>query len=189
MKNKKALIIGAIVAAIIQSGLLAKIIYDRAELISNGTEVNLQSGMVDPRDLFRGHYVTLNLSIGRISAKDVEIVGALKKGEPIYVTLKRGIDEFWIAESLFSSIPNDISTPIIKGELRYIRNAENFDKAEYRIKFPFDRFFAPKKKAKELEKVRNGRKLGILVSLSDTGEGVIKGISVEGETIYNEPIY
>ena len=58
-----------------------------------------------------------------------------------------------------------------------------------RISFPFDRYFAPKKRAKELEKFRRDQKLGVVLSLNKEGVGLIKGITVEGKVIYNEPLY
>lgn len=189
MKNLKLIVIGAVVAALIQTGLLVKIIYDRAEQLENGAEVNLQSGMVDPRDLFRGHFVRLNLSIGRILKKDVKIIGELKRRSAVYVSLKKGAEEFWVPDTIYAEFPSDVNLPVLKGELQYFNDNKDFDKANYQIRFPFDRYFAPKKKAQELEKIRNDRKLGIIVSLNEKGEGLIKGISVDGKSIYNEPIY
>ena len=86
----KWFIAGAIGAALLQSAALGKIIYDRADLIRNGAEVVLQSGMVDPRDLFRGHYVTLNLTIGRISAKDVQVVGEFERRQDVWCQPEKG---------------------------------------------------------------------------------------------------
>ena len=189
MKNLKFIIIGALIAAAIQTGLLVKIIYDRGQQLANGTEVHLQTGMVDPRDLFRGHYVRLNLSIGRILKKDVKIVGDLKPREAVFVSLKKGTDEFWVPVVIYSELPEASDNPVLKGKLTYIRNSKDPEKTTYQISFPFDRFFAPKKRAKELEKIRNDRKLGIIVALNKKGEGLIKGISVDGKSIYNEPIY
>lgn len=189
MKNVKYIIIGAVIAALIQTGLLAKIIYDRGQHLQHGKEVLLQTGMVDPRDLFRGHYVRLNLSIGRILGKDVNTIGELKYGKSVFVLLKKGDAEFWIPDAIYADLPEASDNPVLKGKLTYIRNSKDPEKATYQISFPFDRYFAPKKRAKELEKIRNDRQLGIIVALNDKGEGLIKGISVEGKSIYNEPIY
>lgn len=189
MKYVKYIIIGAVIAALIQTGLLVKIIYDRSAHLQNGAEVHLQTGMVDPRDLFRGHYVRLNLSIGSILAKDVNTIGELKYGKSVFVLLKKGDAEFWIPDAIYADLPEANGSPVLKGKLTNISYRKDIEKAIYRISFPFDRYFAPKKRAKELEKIRNDRKLGIIVSLNDKGEGLIKGISVDGKSIYNEPLY
>lgn len=179
---------GAIIAAILQTGALGKIIYDRADLIRNGTEVVLQSGMIDPRDLFRGHYVVLNLTIGRLAAEDVRVVGKLAYNMPVYVSLEKGENEFWVADTLYAEYPADTSSPVIQGIYTSGRSGSVTNQS-HRIRFPIDRFFAEKSRAKDLEKVRRDRNLGVVIALDGKGGSAIKGISVEGELIYNEPVW
>lgn len=195
-------ILCALCVAFLQSAALGKIIYDRASLIQSGTEVTLQSGMVDPRDLFRGHYVILNLTIGRINSKEVELGPYLKIAakdasqfvydNTIYLSLRKGDDEFWVADAIFKNIPTEADGPFIRGEYQgtvLAGNAGSNGGDTHRIHFPIDRFFAEKFRAKDLEKVRRDRKLGVVVALDDKGGAAIKGISVAGELIYNEPIW
>jgi len=184
----KWFIAGALVAGVLQSAALGKIIYDRAELIRSGREVIIQSAMVDPRDLFRGHYVTLNLTVGTIRDESIPISQDLKADGPVYVELKKGENEFWVAKQLHADYPQNTDAPVIKGKIRRGWLSGN-NVRNMRIRFPFDRFFADKAKAKDLEKVRRDRKLGVIVSVGSDGAGVIKGISVDGEVIYNEPVY
>lgn len=180
---------GALIAAVLQSVAVGEMIFDRAKLLQNGKEVVLQSGMVDPRDLFRGHYVTLNLAIGRIPSKGVEVVGKLERRREVFVALKASDKSpFWIAEALYAQQPEGIEQPFIRGELSAFPR-KGFENGSYRIQFPVDRFFAEKGRAKELEKVRRNRALGVIVALSSDGEAAIKGISVGGELIYSESIY
>ncbi|MGB7286878.1 MAG: GDYXXLXY domain-containing protein [Salaquimonas sp.] len=184
----KYFIFGAIGAALLQSAALGKIIYDRANLISSGKEVVIQSAMVDPRDLFRGHYVTLNLTVGTINDPNIPITGELQPDGPVYVELKKGDEEFWVAKHLYAEFPEGISEPVIKGKIQRGWSSGN-NVRNMRIRFPFDRFFAEKGQAKDLEKVRRDRKLGVVLAVGADGEGAIKGISVEGEVIYNEPVW
>ena len=182
-------ICGALLAAFLQSAVLAKIIYDRAQLLQNGTEVLLQTGMVDPRDLFRGHYVTLNLRISRIPAESVEVVGELTYREPVYVSLKLDPETgFWVPDTLYAKRPENSDAPIIAGKMGWISGQEA-EIENYRVSFPVDRFFAEKERALELENVRQGNALGVIVALAEDGSSAIKGISVRGELIYSEPIY
>lgn len=184
----KWFILGAVIAALLQTAALGKIIFDRADLIKNGREVVLQSGMVDPRDLFRGHYVTLNLTIGRIPAVEVTVVGEPEQRHDVWVSLKKGEDEFWVADTLYSEKPEIAASPVIRGEYlsgRPVAGGNQF----HSIRFPVNRFFAEKSRAKDLEKVRNDRKLGVVVALSEDGDAAIKGISVAGKLIYNEPVW
>ncbi len=185
----KWFILGALAAAALQTAALGKIIYDRATLISNGKEVVLQSGMVDPRDLFRGHYVTLNLTISRIEAKDVKLEGDFEGVSTVYVSLKKGEDLFWIPDAIYAQKPTGIEQPFIRGSSHNISPSLRSVNDSYMLQFPIDRFFAEKGRAKDLEKVRNDRNLGVVVALDGEGGAAIKGISVEGELIYNEPVW
>lgn len=184
----KWFVIGILVAGLLQTAALAKIIYDRAMLIENGTEVTLQSGMVDPRDLFRGHYTTLRLAIQSLPKNQITTVGVFKFNQDIWLSLKKGEDEFWVAKTLYSSRP-DISDPIIKGTYQSGLNAASELNRNIRLRFPVNRFYAEKTRAKELEKIRNDRNLGVVVALDPDGVAVIKGISVEGELIHNESLW
>lgn len=184
----KLFILGAATAAFLQSAALGKIIYDRADLLRNGTEVVLQSGMVDPRDLFRGHYVVLNLTISRIPADEVELVGQPESGQDVWVSLKKGDEEFWIADRIYAQRPDSSENPLIRGEYASGRRVTGAT-TNHVIRFPVDRFFAEKNRAKDLEKVRRDRNLGVVVALSGEGEAAIKGISVEGELIYVESVW
>lgn len=179
---------GVVIAGLLQTAALAKIIYDRAMLIENGTEVTLQSGMVDPRDLFRGHYVVLDLTIQRLQASDVTTDGKFKYNQDIWLSLKKGEDEFWVAKTLYAA-PPVTDDPIIKGTYQSTSNATNQPQQNIRLRFPINRFYAEKTRAKELEKIRNDRNLGVVVALDGKGGAVIKGISIESELIYDEPLW
>jgi len=187
----KWIIGGALLAALLQSAALGKIIWDRHSLLENGREVVLQSAMVDPRDLFRGHYVTLNLSVGAMEEGTFTIDGELKTGEDIFVSLKPGEYGFWVADVLHAAMPENASAPVLRGRLvsdRPVTGTGN-DAPRYVIRFPFDRYFADRKKAKDLEKVRNDRKLGVIISVGGNGEGAVKGISVDGDLVYVERVF
>jgi len=57
------------------------------------------------------------------------------------------------------------------------------------IDFPFDRYFAPEWRALEMEDFRNESRLGIVLSVLPDGEAAVKGIVVDGEPIYDEPLF
>ena len=188
--NARTFIIGAVIAAALQTVALGSILYDRISLLRSGREVVLQSALVDPRDLFRGHYVTLNLTAGVIEKDKVPVHGELAAREPVFVELVRGEDGFWVAAALHREYPADAADPVSRGPvIKGMVTSMPYEGSDvYRISFPFDRFFAPKSRAKELEAIRNDRKLGVIIALGDDGEGIIKGLSIDGERVYSEPL-
>ena len=64
MSKARLLLGGTLLAALLQTVALAGMLWPRYQLLETGKEVVLQSAMVDPRDLFRGHYTRLNLTAG-----------------------------------------------------------------------------------------------------------------------------
>jgi uncharacterized membrane-anchored protein len=59
-----------LLAGLIQVGLIAAIVYDRARILREGREVALQTRPVDPRDFLRGDYVVLSYDISSCSCRD-----------------------------------------------------------------------------------------------------------------------
>ena len=184
----RTFILGVIAAAILQTAALGKILYDRASFLTSGQEVVLQSGMVDPRDLFRGHYVQLRLTVGTINESTIEVTGEPKYSEPVHVELKPGEDEFWVAKALYAEFPENADGPVITGKLVADGAITGETTRNFVISFPFDRYFADKERALELEDIRNDSKLGVVLAVGDDGQGAIKGISIDGKLIYSVPV-
>jgi len=175
-------ILAALIAAVFQTGALAKMIVDRNRLLTNGVEVTLETGFIDPRDLFRGHYVILELEISRFPVGSVpEPAKQPDLFTPVWVALKPGDGLFWQVAGLYLEPPSD--GVALKGQYRHSSSGSHF------VEFPVDRFFAPELRAKELETIRRDRKLGAILSIAPSGEAAIKGITVDGEPVYVEPLF
>ena len=179
MKFKLALV----AVLILQIGLIAAMLFERVTTIRNGQEVVLQSRFVDPRDIFRGHYVRLNLVAGTIGKNLPGASEHFSYNDPVYVSLKQGPNGFWIAKALHKNFPGTGEDPVLIGSFGGTQGNT------LRIRFPFDRYFAPKDRAQELEKIRNQQKLGVVLALNGKGGGVIKGLTIDGEIIYDEPLF
>lgn len=183
--NRRFLIIGTLLAALLQTGILAKIITDRAAALQSGHEVLLETGFIDPRDLFRGHYTALNLNISQIERDSVTLHGRFTWNDPVYAALDT-TGPFAQVQSLHDTYPEDFNGPVLAGRAQFQSSGSD---STLRIAFPFDRFFAPKYRALELETLRSEQKLGVILSVADDGSALIKGLTIEGQKIYNEPLY
>lgn len=176
------LIAGIITIALLQTAALAKMVTDRAALLRNGVEVVLETGAIEPRDLFRGHYTILNLEISRIPRNSVTLDPNLQAGAPVYVTLAEGNDGYWRAAGLFAAPPEG-ATPIIRGIFEYDSGPDMF------LSFPFDRYFAPETRALELEALDHADRMGVILALDGAGYGAIKGLMIDGARVYEEPLF
>ena len=180
--NRSLIWAGALTACALQTWFAGSMIWDRAQLLRNGTEVTLATGFVDPRDLFRGHYTTLRLEVEDLPG-NIPIKGKPVRGETVWLELESSDGGFWQPKQLWTTMPETDVGPLLAGTYRYANDRRTS------VDFPIDRYFAPKLEAQRLEKLRRDRKLGIIVALSETGVAAIKGITVDGEKVYDEPVF
>lgn len=173
----------AVIAAFcLQVMLIGFMLFERIKTIHDGQEVVLQSRFVDPRDIFRGHYVRLNLVAGTIGKSLPGANQSFKHGSKVYVGLQASDNGFWIAKSVHSKKPTEEGLIYLEGIYRGNRgNTLN-------VRFPFDRYFTNKQRAQKLEKLRTEQRLGVVIALNGKGNGIIKGITIDGEIIYDEPL-
>lgn len=180
----RALLIGTLIVALAQTGLMAKIITDRAARLNTGTEVLLETGFIDPRDLFRGHYTTLNLVISNPDPETVTIEEDIKYNDTVYAELTQS-DGFAQVVAVTRAIPENAKGPILKGQAKFTASGSR----RPRISFPFDRFYADKTRALELEHMQREQKLGVILSVAADGTGMVKGLTVEGQKFYEESLF
>lgn len=184
-KNLKLILI---LLAIGQTLFLASMLINRNLKLVRGTEVVLESRMIDPRDIFRGHYVNLQLAISNVPVDAVTVIGPVDQNDDIFVTLKWGDGDFWTIDTISTSQPTG-DQPFLKARARFTASPTIAADDTYRMRFPFDRYFAEKKNALALEKIYHDGKLGIIVMVSAQGDGAIKGLIINGEKIYDEPLF
>ena len=73
--------------------------------------------------------------------------------------------------------------PVIRGKYEYDAGDQII------LSFPFDRYFAPKERALELEALDRADRMGVILALDGSGNGVIKGLMIDGARVYEEPLY
>ena len=179
-------LIAAAVVAVLQTGVLGAMIGGRINAIQTGREIVLESQAVDPRDLFRGHYVRLSLVAGDLSPSAVEIDREFERNDIVYAEMEKGDGRYWTTKKMWHEIPDGSDAVFLKGTVRSLPVTEN---GKYVIRFPFDRYFAAKKRALELENMNRDATLGVVLAAGPDGEAYIKGLMLDGETIYDEPLW
>lgn len=183
--TKRFLIIGTLIAALLQTVVLGKIVTDRANALEAGQEVLLETGFIDPRDLFRGHYTTLNFMIENIERDSITVEGTFTYNQDAFVELDT-TGEFATAKRLTASYPSDATGPVIQVKTR---NSITETQPRIQLRVPFKRFYAAKNRALELQNMQRERNLGVILSVADDGSAMIKGLTIEGKKIYEEPLY
>ncbi|CDX12239.1 conserved hypothetical protein [Mesorhizobium sp. ORS 3324] len=190
----KRLIVSALVLALVQIGFLGWIIAGRAAILRNGKEVLLKVQPVDPRDLLRGDYISVNNSISRIPVK---LIANIPQGKfssddtSIVVRLKKGADNYWLPTAAWfgqAPVPAGADEADIAGHVAEgwgLRDPEATIAPEYGI----DRFYVPEGEGMAIQTDMRARPFGIKLALSANGTPQIKALMDGDKTLFEEPLY
>ncbi len=87
-RRRIAACLGAAMA--LQLFLLAGMVAGAALPLWTGTEIRVETVPVDPRSMFRGNYARLRYRLGTLPDDALGDVSRLRRGEIVYVSLRRG---------------------------------------------------------------------------------------------------
>lgn len=161
MKRRLHIAFGVVVAA--QVLLPLGIVGWNEWRLQSGTEVRLRTEPIDPLDVFRGRYVTLNYEISRLP-----VPGRVERGDTVYVILREESDA-WTALRATTRRPSGDET-FIRGRATYLGGGSGPVGLEYGI----ENYFTDEDRAQELE--RAGGTLYVDVALDDDGTARIKDV-------------
>ena len=190
----KKLIISALVLALVQIGFLSWIIAGRAALLRNGKDVLLKVEPVDPRDLLRGDYISLNNNISRIPVKLIANIpqGAFSSDDDsITVRLKKGADGYWQPTAAWlgkAPAPAAADEADIAGHVAAgwdLRSPDMMIAPDYGI----DRFYVPEGEGVAIQDDIRVRPFGIKLALAADGTAQIKALMDGDKTLFEEPLY
>ncbi len=187
---RSRVILAAILAALLQTGVIAGILVNRALHIAHGREIVLDVIPVDPRDLLRGDYVRLGYPIARLAGAMMEIPEHPYKGMPIFVTLEhqgKAGEEKWVAvaaSAVRPAVPESDSKIVLQGNLQWWyphRDPRtNESHPEMNLRYGIETYFVPESTGRDLEKLTRQAAVRTVVAVDRNGKAAIKGIIVEG---------
>ena len=189
MMTRTNLIIGVLIAALAQSGVLGWMVYDRISLLKNGREIVLPVIPVDPRSIFRGDYVRLNYPISQVASNLLS--GDLPHGTmPVYVTLKKNAAGDWTPEAvkLYFAPAQDDDHIVLKARTITRNWRRGRVGRQLHLRYGIESYFVEEGRGLELEKLVGSKKLAILVAVDQGGQAAIKGLMVDGVLQYKESL-
>jgi uncharacterized membrane-anchored protein len=181
--------IGLLAAFVLQVGLLGWMVGDRALLLMRGKEVRLAVVPIDPRDVFRGDYVTLAYRISRLNPRRLEGDDEFVAGDAIYVALEpRGAE--WAAAAIYRKQPSQgtFIAGTVTADLPFSATCTAPCNV-YDVDYGLDKFFVPEGTGRELEQLRNTQRVSVDVAVGDNGRAALKRLLVDGRVLYREPTY
>jgi uncharacterized membrane-anchored protein len=181
------------VAGLIQVFFIALMVGDRVYILRSGREVILKTRAVDPRDLLRGDYVTLNYDISSVDAGALRQTPSKGRGSPVYVKLAKDTDGFHKVVSVhLDVVPLAPGEALIRGTIVYGSQCGSDDRSfcdKIQLNYGLERFFVPQGEGREIEKARNDSKLAVIAAVTSGGRAAIKRLLIDGEPVYDEPLF
>ncbi len=144
---------------------------------TRGVEIKLKVQPVDPRDLFRGDYVTLGYDLNNVTVTRPEDGEAVfHKGEIVYLKLARR-DGVWQPAGLINRKPD--TGMYLRGRVQRAA-PEN-----YRIEYGIESFFVPEGTGKPYEDAVRRDRLWAVINVGAGGTAKLKRLEVRenAETI------
>lgn len=183
----------ALVAAV-QIGLVGKIVFDRVSLLRNGREIALPIVPVDPRDLFRGDYVTLGYPMSQIKIADLPAGASFKElaaGRTAYVTLHQGADQAWAPVAVAPAYPAAAADAdvVVRGVVTNLWNTQESGGDRIFLRYGLERYFVPEGTGRELEEKVRDKTMQAIVAVGADGEAAIKGLLIGGERREDAPLF
>lgn len=154
-----------------------------ADILNTGESYRFKVVPRDPADPFKGRYVRLTFPIDTGKIRDLnskpDLIRMLKRNDTAYAILEKATDNSAKIVDLQKSAP--ANGDYVKIKMSY--HSQN----NYRIKLPFNRYYAEENKAPKIEALiwqdrQNEREFYADVRVKD-GYGVIEELYVEGVPI------
>jgi uncharacterized membrane-anchored protein len=158
-----------------QLAILVAMIGLRAIPLLTGQTVLVRVQPVDPRDLFRGDYVTLSYEFSRIPSQGIEGLsttrwgnGYDKQGRTVYVPLVKEDDGIhWRAAKVTLDKPP--AAPFLKGQVtRYGQ-----------LQFGIEAYYLEEGTGHKYEQAIRERKLAAELAVTSGGQAALRGLRIE----------
>jgi uncharacterized membrane-anchored protein len=173
MKGRMRLIFFGVVA--LQLLFILGLVAYKEVTLRFGTEVVLQTVPVDPRDLFRGDYVVLRYEVSTLESTKVCCVYDVEQGDRVFVHLVPSTtaegEGVWSAIAVAKEVGSDWDV-FLKGRV------VDYSGDTIRVEYGIESYFVPEGQGLEIERAQDVK---ARVAVNGFGEGVIKGLIVDGE--------
>ena len=106
-----------ILFVLLQVALLVGIIAYRQYWVATGDRILLRTAPVDPRDIFRGDYVSLRYDISELDLGELRVNETFRPNEKVYVLLSKNPEGVFSAKSISKMVP--AGERFIQGRVRH----------------------------------------------------------------------
>ena len=143
------------------------------------------------RDLLRGDYVILTYDVSTIST--TSIIGQKPEtgdAARLHVRLKPGADGFWtVSEASFDPLPVEHGSVVLLSQPVTIYDWEWQNAGNLTVSYGIERFYVPEGEGRPIEDGRNEGRVSVAARVSEDGQAQIRALMLDGEPLYEEPLY
>ncbi|RJP60612.1 MAG: hypothetical protein C4541_03650 [Candidatus Auribacter fodinae] len=138
--------------------------------VQTGTEVILETRIIDPRDLFRGDYVILSYDISRFNMSDTFLDNdSIAPGGSVYVSLRIDGNGHAHPQNVYPEKPS-VDVFFIKGKVHAVNNGF------INIVYGIESYFVPEGKGREIEQKLREENINVRVTIDRFGNAVLTGL-------------
>lgn len=194
MNAPRRILVGTIIAFLLQTVMLGGMIARHVYALRSGETLILNAEPIDPRHPFLGHYLALRFPISGISETMIRETDAAF-GQVVYVALDKAKNETWQIAGLHTTMPSfSPERPVIRGRIVGGRvdplSELDGQSMDYEVRYGIEQYYLPERDAKAMEKKLAKGALQVEVSVSpSTGRAFIKRVFVNGEPAYQDPLF
>jgi uncharacterized membrane-anchored protein len=161
------------IAVAVQLVIIGGVLGFKQYTIWTGETVRLAVGPYDPRDPFRGDYVTLSYDISVIEPG--ELIGQNNAYGDVYVELREGADGVWDTVAIHDEREREFEgTVLLKGEADYRGTGT------IRIEYGIEEVFIPEGSGRDIPWRED---LQVEVKVDRFGNAVLRHLLVDGEKL------
>lgn len=169
------------VALAIQAGILLSFQFAQQRLLAAGRTITVQAVPVDPRDLFRGDYVTLHYAFSRLDRAGLKdtLGSELPRSARVYVRLRQNADADWRP----AAVGRRPFGRLAKDEVMLAGNVTGFGPDFLDVAYGCESYYVPEGEGRKIEtKIREHK---VTVDLSVTPKGRVQPVKllVDGKQI------
>jgi uncharacterized membrane-anchored protein len=186
-------LVALVVVGLAQTAALFKMVYDRDQLLKTGREISIATQPVDPRDIFRGDYVTLGYGISMYRNSNTASMPDppnLERGGSVYATLSPDASGAWTISGITAAYPEkvDPSNVVMRGEIRSLWQDEKQAVTVVGLRYGIESYFVPESTGKGIEDAVRNHKVEAIISVDPSGTAALKGLVVNGERRVDPPL-
>jgi uncharacterized membrane-anchored protein len=178
--------LGLAVAAMLQIGVLGSMLIDRLTHLRSGREIVVPIVPVDPRDLFRGDYVRLAFTISQ--AKLSEARENVQWNETVNVRLVPDRAAGWTVTEISTQPITAKGDEVILAARQMSQHRDKDQMWVSQLRYGIERYYVPEGKGLGLEKLARESKVAAILAIDAKGKAAIKGLMIDGDKVYDEPL-